>query len=58
MHIGVVFETLFLQTVLRPLASDDSALGDYGIGFLAESIARNDRGFANAIAAAMGRSDE
>ena len=55
---GAVLETLLLQAALQPLADDDTALGSYGIGCLAESVARNDRGFADAIAAVLERRDE
>ena len=50
----MVFETLLLQHVLAPLAHADSCFGEYGTGYIAEDIARNDaHGFGAMIARAL-----
>jgi hypothetical protein len=51
-RIGVAFEAMLLQMALRPLAAGVDALGDYGIGLLAQSIAEHDAGGFGALIAA------
>jgi len=55
---GVLLEALFLESALRPLAAGFDALGDYGIGALAQSIAERDpHGFGSLIAARLQTGD-
>jgi hypothetical protein len=50
-RVGITLEALFLQTALKPLATGFDALGEYGIGVLAQSIAQRDtHGFGSLIA--------
>jgi hypothetical protein len=41
-QVGVVFEAIVLEQCLAPIARGNDALGDYGIGALAQSIAERD----------------
>lgn len=53
-RVGMTLEALFLETALRPLAAAFGALGDYGVGALAQSIAQRDaRGFAALITTSL-----
>lgn len=53
-RVGMTLEALFLETTLKPLAAGFDALGDYGVGALAQSIAQRDpRGFGSLIAARL-----
>jgi hypothetical protein len=50
----MTLEALFLATTLKPLAAAFDALGEYGVGALAQSIAERDaRGFGSLIAARL-----
>jgi hypothetical protein len=52
---GVVFESMLLEMALKPLAANMDALGDYGIGLLAQEIAKSDvTGFGDALAHQLG----
>lgn len=42
MQPGIVMETLLLEQVLQPLARGCDALGDYGIGVIAQHVAERD----------------
>ncbi|MGC2130939.1 MAG: hypothetical protein WA629_12690 [Candidatus Aquilonibacter sp.] len=53
-RVGMTLEALFLTTALKPLAASFDALGDYGVGALAQSIAQRDSlGFGALIAARL-----
>jgi hypothetical protein len=50
----MTLEALFLESTFKPLAKGFDALGEYGIGALAQSIAQRDpRGFGSLIAAQL-----
>jgi hypothetical protein len=50
----MTLEALFLAMTLKPLATGLDALGDYGVGALAQSIAQRDsHGFGALIAARL-----
>ncbi|MDE2481851.1 MAG: hypothetical protein KGN02_06645 [bacterium] len=50
-QVGVTFEALLLASALRPLAGACGALGEYGVGAIARSVAEHDaRGFAAVLA--------
>ena len=52
--VGTAFESLLLQTMLRPMFSGNKAFGDYGVSALAQSIAARDtHGFGALIAARL-----
>ena len=51
-QVGITFEALLLESALQPLARGNDALGEYGIGAIARSVAEHDRnGFAAVLAA-------
>jgi hypothetical protein len=53
-RVGMTLEALFLAMTLKPLATGFDALGDYGVGALAQSIAQRDsHGFGALIAARL-----
>ena len=53
-RVGMTLEALFLESTFKPLAKGFDALGEYGIGALAQSIAQRDpRGFGSLIAAQL-----
>ncbi len=50
----MALEALFLESTFKPLAEGFGALGDYGVGVLAQSIAQRDpHGFGSLIAAQL-----
>jgi hypothetical protein len=53
-RVGMALEALFLESTFKPLAEGFGALGDYGVGVLAQSIAQRDpHGFGSLIAAQL-----
>ncbi|HVA27475.1 MAG TPA: hypothetical protein VNF68_04810 [Candidatus Baltobacteraceae bacterium] len=53
-RVGVAFESLLLEAILRPALAGNAAFGDYGVTALAQSIsARDTHGFGALMAARL-----
>jgi hypothetical protein len=57
-NVGAAFEAMLFSMALEPLAREFGALGAYGTGAIAQSIAQNDQSrFSALIAAGLERHD-
>jgi len=56
-NAGALFESMFVQMILQPLAREESVLGSYGTACIAQSVAREDaHGFGSLLATMLERS--
>ena len=53
-RVGVAFESLLLEAMLRPMFARSDAFGDYGVTAVAQTIAARDtHGFGALLAARL-----
>jgi hypothetical protein len=54
LSVGALFESVLFAPVLQSAFGNANPLGQYGATLIAQSLAKNDRGFARLVDASLG----